>query len=99
MDTSMYMIVGFEVAACSIERVPGAPPKDVSCGEFAGDSPPKPQEIKKGAHAPAQLGQGRATGMPGPGCSGAAVHAVHGLTCMPSICSRPMCKEKQLSQA
>ena len=49
MDTSMYMVVGFEVAACSIERTPGQVPKDVSCQEFAGDRPPKSQEIKKGA--------------------------------------------------
>lgn len=48
MDTSMYMVVGFEVAACSIERTPGQAPKDVSCTEINAERPPKPQEIVKG---------------------------------------------------
>lgn len=52
MDNSMYMVVGFEVAACSIERSPGQTPKDVSCLEFNGDRPPKSQEIKKGRLQP-----------------------------------------------
>ena len=57
MDSSMYMVVGFEVTACSIERTPGQAPKDVSCLEFNGDRPPKSQEIKKGGSLPRPLGR------------------------------------------
>lgn len=46
----MYMIVGFEVVACSIKREPGKPAADVMCPQYANDpAAPPPQEVVKGA--------------------------------------------------
>lgn len=42
------MVVGFEVMACSIARVAGEAPKDVSCIDTLEGRPPQPQEITKG---------------------------------------------------
>lgn len=47
-DEPMYMVVGFEVMACSIARVAGQKPKDVSCIDTLEGKPPAPQEITKG---------------------------------------------------
>ncbi|KAL4428185.1 hypothetical protein ABPG75_002274 [Micractinium tetrahymenae] len=46
----MYMIVGFEVVACSIKRTPGeAINKGLMCPQSLGDpNAPEPQEVKKG---------------------------------------------------
>eukprot|EP00775_Hariotina_reticulata_P011626 gene11626-11770_t len=41
----MYMIVGFEVFACSVKRNPGKPLENVICGS---DSKTPPQEVKVG---------------------------------------------------
>ena len=46
----MYMVVGFEVVACSIKRTPGEPiNKNLICPQTL-DEPnaPEPQEVKKG---------------------------------------------------
>ena len=45
----MYMVVGFEVMACSIARVSGQKPSDVSCIDTLEGKPPAPQEVHKGA--------------------------------------------------
>ncbi|KAI7844812.1 hypothetical protein COHA_001692 [Chlorella ohadii] len=47
----MFMIVGFEVVACSIERKPGEPiNKSLMCPQSIDDpNAPKPQDVKKGA--------------------------------------------------
>ncbi|PSC75978.1 Transmembrane 9 superfamily member 4 [Micractinium conductrix] len=47
----MYMIVGFEVVACSIKRKPGAPiDKSLMCPQSLDDpNAPEPQEVKKGS--------------------------------------------------
>ncbi|EFN55304.1 hypothetical protein CHLNCDRAFT_134265 [Chlorella variabilis] len=47
----MYMIVGFEVVACSIKREPGEPiNKNLMCPQSPDDAnAPEPQEVKKGA--------------------------------------------------
>ena len=42
------MVVGFEVMACSIARVAGQAPKDVSCIDTLEGKPPQPQEVTKG---------------------------------------------------
>lgn len=47
-DEPMYMVVGFEVMACSIARVAGQKPKDISCIDTLEGKPPAPQEITKG---------------------------------------------------
>ena len=47
-DKEMFMVVGFEVLACSIQRSPGQKPTDISCTETG--KPTKPQEVTKGAH-------------------------------------------------
>ena len=44
----MYMVVGFEVMACSIARVAGQKPSDVSCIDSLEGKPPAPQEVTKG---------------------------------------------------
>ena len=44
----MYMVVGFEVMACSIARVAGQKPSDVSCIDTLEGRPPAPQEVTKG---------------------------------------------------
>jgi hypothetical protein len=46
----MYMVVGFEVLACSIKREPGQPiNKNLRCPESPDDAnAPEPQEVKKG---------------------------------------------------
>lgn len=44
----MYMVVGFEVMACSIARQPGQKPSDVSCIDTLEGKPPAPQEVNKG---------------------------------------------------
>lgn len=49
-DQKLYMIVGFEVVACSIERPPGQPFKNIACPQSPDDShAPKAQEVTKGA--------------------------------------------------
>ena len=45
----MYMVVGFEVMACSIARVAGQKPSDISCIDTLEGKPPAPQEVHKGA--------------------------------------------------
>ncbi|KAL6780112.1 EMP70 [Auxenochlorella protothecoides x Auxenochlorella symbiontica] len=46
----LYMIVGFEVVACSIAREPGKPLANVPCAQSYEDpSAPKAQEVKEGA--------------------------------------------------
>lgn len=46
----MYMIVGFEVVACSIKRTPGAALKNIPCPSSPSDpSAPAPQEVKEGS--------------------------------------------------
>lgn len=47
----MYMVVGFEVVACSIKRTPGEPiNKNLICPQTPDDAnAPEPQEVKKGA--------------------------------------------------
>ena len=47
--SQMYMVVGFEVMACSIARVAGQKPSDVSCIDTLEGKPPAPQEVSKGA--------------------------------------------------
>ena len=47
--TQMYMVVGFEVMACSIARVAGQKPADISCIDTLEGKPPAPQEVTKGA--------------------------------------------------
>lgn len=47
-DEPMYMVVGFEVMACSIARKAGEKPKDISCIDTLEGKPPAPQEITKG---------------------------------------------------
>lgn len=48
--SKMYMIVGFEVVACSIKRTAGEPLKNIPCPASADDpSAPPPQEVKEGA--------------------------------------------------
>ena len=49
-DKEMFMVVGFEVLACSIQRSPGQKPTDISCTETGKAT--KPQEVTKGAHNP-----------------------------------------------
>lgn len=46
----MYMVVGFEVVACSIKRTPGEPiNKNLICPQTPDDAnAPEPQEVKKG---------------------------------------------------
>jgi hypothetical protein len=44
----MYMVVGFEVMACSIARTAGQKPKDVSCIDALEGRPAPAQEISKG---------------------------------------------------
>ena len=46
----MYMVVGFEVVACSIRREPGEPiNKNLMCPQSLDDpNGPEPQEVKKG---------------------------------------------------
>ena len=46
----MYMVVGFEVVACSIRREPGKPiNKNLMCPQSLDDpNGPEPQEVKKG---------------------------------------------------
>ena len=46
--SQMYMVVGFEVMACSIARVAGQKPSDVSCIDTLEGKPPAPQEVTKG---------------------------------------------------
>ncbi|KAK9907506.1 hypothetical protein WJX75_004955 [Coccomyxa subellipsoidea] len=48
-DEPMYMVVGFEVMACSIARKAGEKPKDISCIDTLEGKPPAPQEITKDA--------------------------------------------------
>ncbi|KAK9807028.1 hypothetical protein WJX72_011093 [[Myrmecia] bisecta] len=48
IDDSMYMVVGFEVMACSIAREAGRKLEDISCITDDGH-PPTPQEVKKDA--------------------------------------------------
>eukprot|EP00879_Flechtneria_rotunda_P009211 GHRR01009644.1.p1 GENE.GHRR01009644.1~~GHRR01009644.1.p1 ORF type:complete len:502 (+),score=157.04 GHRR01009644.1:1316-2821(+) len=43
---TMYMIVGFEVAPCSVKRTPGKPIEGVMCD--VPDNMPTPQEVKEG---------------------------------------------------
>ena len=58
----MYMVVGFEVMACSIARVAGQQPSDVSCIDTLEGKPPAPQEVHKGAAGtPPQLSVPRCT--------------------------------------
>ena len=58
----MYMVVGFEVMACSIARVSGQKPSDVSCIDTLEGKPPAPQEVHKGAAGtPPQLSVPRCT--------------------------------------
>jgi len=46
----MYMVVGFEVVACSIARTPGQNLKDIRCAASPDDpGAPAPQEVKEGA--------------------------------------------------
>ena len=45
-DKEMFMVVGFEVLACSIQRSPGQKPTDISCTDTG--NPTKPQEVTKG---------------------------------------------------
>ena len=47
-DTKMYMVVGFEVLACSIGRTPGQALQDIACPESEEGKPVPPQEITKG---------------------------------------------------
>lgn len=47
-EDPMYMVVGFEVMACSIGRRAGEKPKDISCIDTLEGKPPVPQEITKG---------------------------------------------------
>jgi hypothetical protein len=44
----MYMVVGFEVMACSIERKASGTLKDIACPSGPDDPVPTPQEIFKG---------------------------------------------------
>jgi transmembrane 9 superfamily member 2/4 len=47
---TLYMVVGFEVVACSIKRTPGQALKNVPCpGSVDDPSAPAPQEVKEGA--------------------------------------------------
>eukprot|EP00891_Asterochloris_glomerata_P002822 jgi/Astpho2/2822/e_gw1.00050.44.1_t len=47
-DKSMYMVVGFEIMACSIKRKAGAPIEAISCVSNE-DKPPPPQPVVKDA--------------------------------------------------
>lgn len=48
-SAKMYMVVGFEVVACSIKRTPGAPLKNIPCPASPTDAgAPAPQEVKEG---------------------------------------------------
>ena len=47
-EQSMYMVVGFEVLACSIKREAGKTPKDISCTDPDSGTPIIPQEVTKG---------------------------------------------------
>lgn len=49
-EDKLYMVVGFEVVACSIQRKPGTEFKNVPCSSTPNDvSGPTPQEVKEGA--------------------------------------------------
>ncbi|KAK9828105.1 hypothetical protein WJX81_004518 [Elliptochloris bilobata] len=48
-ELSMYMVVGFEVMACSIEREARGRPAEVSCMDVVEGKAPKAQEIVQGA--------------------------------------------------
>lgn len=50
-DQEMFMVVGFEVLACSIQRSPGQKPTDISCTDSDTGKPVKPQEVTKGQHS------------------------------------------------
>lgn len=45
--SDLYMIVGFEVQPCSVNRVAGKAIENVDCGPDS-DRPPEGQEIKEG---------------------------------------------------
>ena len=47
-DNQMFMVVGFEVLACSVQRSPGKKPADVSCTDPESGKPITPQEVTKG---------------------------------------------------
>ena len=48
-EEKLYMVVGFEVVACSIQREPGNDFKNIACGSGPNDlSGPTPQEVKEG---------------------------------------------------
>ena len=47
-EKEMFMVVGFEVLACSIQRSPGQKPTDISCTDADTGKPLKPQEVTKG---------------------------------------------------
>lgn len=45
-DHEMFMVVGFEVQACSIQRSPGQKPQNIRCDDT--QKTIKPQEVTKG---------------------------------------------------
>ena len=47
-DDQMFMVVGFEVLACSIQRTAGEKLKDISCTDPESGKVVTPQEISKG---------------------------------------------------
>ena len=47
-DDQMFMVVGFEVLACSIQRVAGEKLKEISCADPESGKVITPQEISKG---------------------------------------------------
>lgn len=47
-EDQMFMVVGFEVLACSIQRKAGEKHKDISCTDPEIGKPITPQEVTKG---------------------------------------------------
>lgn len=48
-EKEMFMVVGFEVLACSILRSPGQKPTDIPCTDEETGKLVKPQEVTKGS--------------------------------------------------